>query len=132
MSLKARLRRPIIALVALVVIMMSLLYLSDFTRVSFQGASDRADLAAEQFKLYLENHLNLELARHGLRPTSVAAWEDAWTAIIRNDPDITEMLNRTFAKADLALAILVTDDRGNVLAASPAGTDSNVLSSAED
>ncbi len=33
------------------------------------------------------------------------------------------MLNRTLAKADLALAILVTDKHGNVLAASPAATE---------
>ena len=111
---------------------MSLLYLSDFTRISFQGASERADLVADQFKLYLENHLNQEMARHGLQPTSVAAWEDAWTAIIRSDPDITEMLNRTLANADLALAILVTDDRGHVLAASPAATESSVMAGAED
>lgn len=132
MSLKSRLRRPIVALVALVVVVMSLLYLSDFTRISFEGASDRADLVAEQFKLYLENHLNLEMDRHGLHPTSVSEWEDGWTAIIRNDPDITEMLNRTLAKADLALAILVTDEHGDVLAASPTATDSSVLGSAED
>jgi PAS domain S-box-containing protein len=111
---------------------MSLLYLSDFTRVSFQGASQRADLVADQFKLYLENHLNFEMARHGVQPTSVAAWEDGWTAVIRNDPDISEMLNRTLANADLALAILVTDERGNVLAASPAATESSVMEGAED
>jgi PAS domain S-box-containing protein len=132
MSLKSRLRRPIVALVALVVIVMSLLYLSDFTRVSFAGASDRADLVAEQFKLYLENHLNLAMARRGLQPTSAADSASGWTTIIRADPDITEMLNRTLAKADLALAILVTDARGNVLAASPAATKSSVLAGAED
>jgi PAS domain S-box-containing protein len=131
MSLKSRLRRPIVALVALVVVVMSLLYLSDFTRKSFEGASERADLVAEYFKLYLENHLNLAMARRGLHPTSAADWEDAWTSIIRNDPDIAEMLNRTLAKADLALAILVTDARGNILAASTATQDS-VLAGAED
>src|ERR1700686_791811 len=104
MSLKSRLRRPIVALVALVGVVMSLLYLSDFTRVSFQGAAQRADLVADQLKLYLKNHLNFEMARHGVQPTSVAAWEDGWTAVIRNDPDIIEMLNRTLANADLALA----------------------------
>ena len=132
MSLKSRLRRPIVALVALVVIVMSLLYLSDFTKVSFAGASDRADIVAEQFKLYLENHLNLAMARRGLRATSVADWEEGWTTIIRDDPDIAEMLNRTLAKADLALAILVTDARGNVLAASPPTTQKSVLAGAED
>jgi hypothetical protein len=132
MSLKSRLRRPIVALVALVVVVMSLLYLSDFTRASFEGAADRADLVAEQFKLYLENHLNLEMTRHGLRPATTADWENAWTAIIRNDPDIAEMLSRTLGKADLALAILVTDDRGNILAASPVATPASVLADAED
>ena len=112
MSLKARLRRPIVALVALIVVVMSLLYLSDFTRISFQGAADRADLVAEQFKLYLANHLNLEMNRHGMRPVSVADWENGWTEIIRRDPDITDMLNRTLGQADLALAILVTDRHG--------------------
>jgi PAS domain S-box-containing protein len=132
MSLKSRLRRPIVALVALVVVVLSLLYLSDFTRVSFAGASDRADLVAEYFKLYLQNHLNLAMASRSLPPASAADSENAWTTIIRSDPDIAEMLNRTLAKADLALAILVTDARGNVLAASPAGTQSSVLAGAED
>src|ERR1700691_3876386 len=131
MSLKSRLRRPIVALVALVVVVMSLLYLSDFTRVSFAGASDRADLVAGQFRLYLENHLNLELSRRA-QPTPDIDPENAVAEIILNDPDISEMLNRTLAKADLALAILVTDKQGNVLAASPAATENSVLAGAED
>ncbi len=132
MSLKSRLRRPIVALVALVVVVMSLLYLSDFTRVSFEGAADRADLVAEYFNLYLQNHLNLAMARRGIQPTSAAEWEDAWTGIIRSDPDVNDMLNRAMAKADLALAILVTDAHGNILAASPAGTQTSVLAGADD
>jgi PAS domain S-box-containing protein len=132
MSLKSRLRWPIVALVALVVVVLSLLYLSDFTRASFEGASDRADLVAEQFELYLENHLTLEMTRRGLQPTSVADWENDWTAIVRSDPDIIEMLNRTLAKADLALAILVTDNHGNILAASPAATENSILVGAEN
>ena len=132
MSLKSRLRRPIVALVALVVVVMSLLYLSDFTRVSFDGAADRADLVTEEFELYLQNHLNLELEKHGVRPTSAAEWKNAWTAVIQNDPDITVMLDSTLGKADLALAMLITDERGNLLNASPAGTKSSVLAGAED
>ena len=57
MSLKARLRGAIVALVTAVVVVMSLLYLSDFTKASFSAASDRADLVADQFRIYLENHL---------------------------------------------------------------------------
>src|ERR1700730_5005706 len=125
MSLKARLRGAIVALVTAVVVVMALLYLSDFTKVSFSAASDRADLIADQFRIYLENHLKVETATHGIHPASVEQWEDTWTEIIRRDPDITEMLDATLAKADLALAILVTDERGNILAASPASARSN-------
>ena len=127
MSLKARLRGAIVALVTAVVVVMSLLYLSDFTKASFSAASDRADLIADQFRIYLENHLTLETAAHGIHPASPQQWEDTWTEIVRRDPDITEMLKSTLAKADLALAILITDEHGNVLAASPLQSSSKRL-----
>ncbi len=133
MSLKARLRGAIVALVTAVVVVMSLLYLSDFTKVSFTDASERADLIADQFRIYLENHLTVETAAHGIHPASTAQWEDTWTEIVRQDPDIGEMLKATLAKADLALAILITDERGNVLASAPlARNESNAYAGAED
>jgi nitrogen-specific signal transduction histidine kinase len=135
MSLKARLRGAIVALVTAVVVVMSLLYLSDFTKASFGAASDRADLIADQFRIYLENHLTLETAAHGIHPASPEQWEDTWIAIVRQDPDITEMLKATLAKVDLALAILITDERGNVLAATPltlSGGNANAFAGAED
>lgn len=135
MSLKARLRGAIVALVTAVVVVLSLLYLSDFTKVTFSAASDRADLVADQFRVYLENHLTMETAAHGVRPTTPREWEDTWTEIVRRDPDITSMLKATLAKADLALAILITDDHGNVLAATPLTTKGGVsapFANAED
>ncbi len=119
MSLKARLRSAIVALVTAVVVVMSLLYLSDFTKASFNDASADADLVADQFRIYLENHLSLETTAHGIHPVSQEQWEQTWTEIVRRDPDITTMLKATLAKADLALAILITDDRGNILATTP-------------
>jgi PAS domain S-box-containing protein len=132
MSLKARLRGAIVALVTAVVIVMSLLYLADFTKASFSAASDRADLIADQFHIYLENRLTVETARLGIQPSSPAEWEDTWTGIIRQDPDITELLMSTLAKSDLALAILITDEHGNILAASPPVTNSSAFARAED
>src|SRR5580658_3088286 len=114
MSLRARLRGAIVTLVTAVVVVMSLLYLSDFTKATFSGASDRADLVADQFRVYLENHLLLETTAHGLHPVTPEDWENVWTQIVRDDPDIKDMLKATLAKADLALAILITDDHGNV------------------
>jgi PAS domain S-box-containing protein len=132
MSLKARLRGAIVALVTAVVVVMSLLYLSDFTKASFSAASDRADLIADQFHIYLENRLKVETARLGVYPSSSQQWEATWTALIRQDPDITELLKDSLAKADLALAILITDEQGNVLAASPPMTRDNAFAGAED
>jgi hypothetical protein len=132
MSLKARLRGAIVALVTAVVVVMSLLYLSDFTKASFSAASDRADLIADQFHIYLENRLKVETARLGVNPSSTQQWEATWTALIRQDPDITELLKASLAKADLALAILITDEQGNVLAASPPMTRDNAFAGAED
>ena len=133
MSLKARLRGAIVALVTAVVVVMSLLYLSDFTKATFGAASDRADLIADQFRIYLENHLTVETAAHGIHPVSTTQWEDTWTEIVRQDPDISEMLQATLAKADLALAILITDDQGKVLASAPLARDNrNAYARAED
>ncbi len=136
MSLKARLRGAIVTLVTAVVVVMSLLYLSDFTKATFSGASDRADLVADQFRVYLENHLLLETAAHGLHPVTPQDWENVWTQIVRDDPDIKDMLKATLAKADLALAILITDDHGNVLATTPLAATSisgrNAFAHAED
>jgi len=136
MSLKARLRGAIVTLVTAVVVVMSLLYLSDFTKATFSGASDRADLVADQFRVYLENHLLLETAARGLHPVSPEDWENAWTRIVRDDPDIKDMLKATLAKADLALAILITDEHGNVLATTPLAANSiggrNAFAHAED
>ena len=55
MSLKARLRGAIVALVTAVVVVMSLLYLADFTKATFRAASDRSDLIADQFHIYLDD-----------------------------------------------------------------------------
>jgi len=118
MSLKARLRIAIVVLVTLVVVAMSLLYLYDFTRVSFQAASARADLIAAQFETFLVDHLTHETAVRNLHPNSFQEWEDAWTNIVRDDPGVTTMLERSLATADLVLAIVVTDEHGRVLAAS--------------
>jgi len=109
MSLEVRLRIAIAALVALVVIGMSALYLYDFTRLTFGAASDRAGQVADQVKGNLLVRLDRQTAARGLHPTSFEEWKKAWTELIKTDPNITEMLKRSLASADLLVAILVTD-----------------------
>jgi hypothetical protein len=118
MSLKARLRIAIVALVTLVVIGMSALYLYDFTRMTFRAASERAGLVADEVKGNLVDRLDRETAARGLHSGSLPEWKTTWARIISTDPSIAEMLKRTLASADLVVAILVTDEKGQVLAAS--------------
>lgn len=118
MSLKARLRIAIVALVALVVIAMSALYLYAFTTSTFTGAAERADFIAKEVKGNLVDHLQRETAARGLHPASLDESKQAWTEIIRADPNVAAMLKRTWGDAKLVAEILVTDETGRVLAAS--------------
>jgi len=132
MSLKTRLRIAILVLVTFVVVAMSLLYLYDFTKGAFSDASSRAELVADQVKGSLVDHLDGQVAARGQRPSSLNDWKTAWTAIIRNDPSVTEMLKRTLASAELVLAIVVTDEQGKVLAASNPTLVDKTVPPAED
>jgi PAS domain S-box-containing protein len=118
MSIKARLRIAIIALVALVVIGMSALYLYDFTLMTFTGAAERADFIAKDVKGNLADHLDRETEARGLKPASLDDWKQAWTDIIRGDPYVTAMLQRALGDSNLVADIVVTDENGLVLAAS--------------
>jgi PAS domain S-box-containing protein len=132
MSLKARLRIAIVALVTLVVIGMSVLYLYDFTRNTFRAASERAGLVADEVKGNLVDHLDRETAARGIHPVKLEDWKANWTKVIGTDPSIAEMLKRTLANADLVVAIVVTDDQGKVLAASSPDLVHTRLKPAED
>ena len=117
MSIKARLRIAIVALVALVVFGMSALYLFAFTSTTFADASERADFIAKQVKNNLVDHLQRETAARGLKPASLEESRLAWTEIIRGDPKVTDMLKRAWGDETLVADILVTDEKGRVLAA---------------
>ncbi|MBZ5611006.1 MAG: hypothetical protein LAP38_22305 [Acidobacteriia bacterium] len=118
MSLKARLRIAIVALVTLVVIAMSALYLYDFTRVTFRSAFDRADVVADEINGYLIERLNVATTPDATSPASVEQLKESWTETIRTDARISRRLVRTLADAKLVLSIRVTDTQGQVLAAS--------------
>ena len=116
MSLKTRLRIAIVALVTLIVIAMSTLYLYDFTHLSFRSAFDRADVVAD------EVFGNL-IARLGSSPTPASTDElkQRWTLAVRTDPAVSHMLIRMLANEKLVSSIQIADDAGTVLAASDPG-----------
>jgi energy-coupling factor transporter ATP-binding protein EcfA2 len=113
-----RLRIAIVALAALVVIGMSALYLFAFTSTTFADATERAYFIAKEVKNNLVDHLQRETVARGLQPASLEESRLAWTEIIRGDPNVTAMLQRTLGDDNLVVGILVMDNNGQVLASS--------------
>jgi PAS domain S-box-containing protein len=118
MSLKARLRLSIVALVAIVVIAISATYLYIFTEKAFEAAATRASLVADQVKDYVLERIAKETAARNLHPSSIEESELTWAEIMRSDSDISEMLKRTLGNADVVANIAITDSHGRALAAS--------------
>jgi PAS domain S-box-containing protein len=132
MSLKARLRIAIVALVTLVVVAMSLLYLYDFTHLSFRSAFDRADVVADEVNGSLIARLSVPPVAGGLPAGSVDQLKESWTETIRTDQAVSKMLERMLANANLVSSVLVTDDQGKVLAASDPRLAGTTLQPARD
>ncbi len=120
MSLRTRLRISIVALVAVIVTGLSGLYVYDFTALAFEAATTRADLIAKQVNDYLLDQIKEQTASLPLKPTSLAEYKAVWTQIIRTDPLLQKMLERTFANADAVVDINISDQAGATLvSASP-------------
>jgi len=115
MSLKTRLRIAIVALVTLVVIAMAALYLYDFTHILFKNAADRADLVAKEVSSGLSGILNAGVAARQLHPASLEEWKFAWIDVIRSDPSVKALLQRSLTGADLVVGIQIQDETGRVL-----------------
>src|SRR5665213_1158284 len=105
MSLKTRLRISIVALVTVVVVALSALYLDDFTTLAFEAAEARAELVANQVAGYIRERIDQKAAERQAPPTTLAELKPLWTEIVRTDPLIPAMLQRTLANADVVVDI---------------------------
>ena len=118
MSLRTRLRVSIVALVTIVVVAMSALYLYGFTGLAFEAAASRADLIANQIKGYILEMIDKQMLTRGGNPTSIEEAKRIWTGIVTTDPYIRGLLRRAAANADVVLSIYVTGEDGKILVAS--------------
>lgn len=118
MSLRARLRLSIVALVAIVVIAISAIYLYDFTALAFKTANARADHIAHQVKAYVLDRIEQQMAARGAPPLTLEESKRAWADIVKSDPYIRQMLERTLAIADPVVSINISGEDGTTLAAS--------------
>jgi signal transduction histidine kinase len=117
MSLRIRLILLTVALVTVVVMILSGLYLTSLVNSLSATALDRAELASQQVNAYINDRIN-RLSPVEPAPTDLAETETQWRDIVANDPDISTMLFRTMALSAALLEINVAGQDGIILASS--------------
>lgn len=132
MSLRTRLRIAIVTLAAAVVVALSGLYLADFTRAAFQNATDTARNIAGDVKGYVLDRFDQVLRSQTSQPDSLAAYKVAWVRIVRTDPYISAMLQRSRATAYMVVNVAIAGEDGAILAASDSSTVGSKAPTAAD
>jgi signal transduction histidine kinase len=117
MSLRIRLILLTVALVTVVVLTLSGLYLANLVNSLSDTALDRAVLASQQVNAYINDRINRYSAVEPA-PTDLTQTETQWRDIVANDPDISNMLFRTMALSAALLEINVAGQDGTILASS--------------
>src|SRR5258708_29593450 len=117
MSLRIRLILLTVALVTVVVMILSGLYLASLVKALSDTALDRAQLASQQVNAYINDRIN-RISSVEPAPTDFTQIETQWRDIVANDPDIRTMLFRTIALSAALLQINVAGQDGSILASS--------------
>jgi len=117
MSLKARLRVSIVALLVGVVLVLSALNLHSAATARFQDVLERANLTALQVQSFLMQRIS-EQAASAPQPASLEETKRLWAQIVEEDDELARLLEETMASSRTILEIVIADETGRVLAAS--------------
>ena len=132
MAPRTRLSLLIVAVVGVVALLLSGLYLHGLAGAKFEDVLGLARVSGEQVKTYL-----LQRVREGSAQQAFTSLEDAkqtWRKLVREDAELTSFLISTVASSGSVVEILVADRNGVVVSASdptrldrPAPTVPNLL-----
>ena len=131
MSLRLRFILLIFAVITVLVLLLSLLYLGSLVDFLSAGALERGDFTSQQVRAYITDHINersLDYPNSTPKPGSPPSTEPPetamertkamWRDIVSNDPDIAATLVRTVALSPALVEINVAGQEGTVLASS--------------
>jgi PAS domain-containing protein len=116
MSLKTRIRLSVAALVAAVVVLLSLVYVYDFTGSAIDSAADSARQIAGEVAGYVVERVDQTLEAPPDGPTVRQQARERVADIIRTDPLIPAMLTRSVSTNAALLDIIVLGSNNHVLA----------------
>src|SRR6266851_4717724 len=131
MSLRLRLILLTVALVTVVVLVLSGLYLNSLVDSLSATALDRAQLASQQVNAYINDYINRHSLEHPT-PANLGETTTMWREIVSNDPDVSAMLFRTMALSAALLEINVGGQDGVILASSNPSRVGQALAGLED
>jgi signal transduction histidine kinase len=117
MSMKARVRISILALVITIVTVLSALHLHGVIGEALEDVGERANILGEQVKTYLVETVSRETAA----PQASRSLEESkaeWYQVIRKDPVLPRILQESLVRSQQVIEIVVLDDQNRVLAGS--------------
>jgi signal transduction histidine kinase len=116
-SLRLRLVLLIVALVTLVTVALSGLYLDSLVNSLWAAAFERSELASQQVNAFIVDHINQHVQEYET-PSGVEQSKALWRDIVLNDRDISNTLERTMALSPSIVEINVAGQSGEILASS--------------
>ena len=117
MSLRVRLILAITAVVMLTAVALSVLHLDTLANSLSKDALDRANLAAQQAKSFVDNFINQNSAQYET-PSDREGLIQLWNQLISSDPQLSARLLEIMAPLPSILEINVAGQTGEVLASS--------------
>lgn len=118
MSLRARLLLLSVSTVAVVVLVMAGLMLNSRIVGSLDQTLERSAVAGKQLQVFLVRRIEDRMSGLAERPKTLDATKRVWKNIVKNDEDLTAMLEQTMAQTGSIVEIGVADEVGLVLASS--------------
>ncbi len=117
MSLRVRLTLLIVALVALVAVALSALYLDSLVNSLSGEAIERSRVASQQISAFLIDHFNAQSESYEA-PANVEDTKGLWYQIVSSDRDVNAMLVKVMAPFPSIVEINVASEDGRILASS--------------
>jgi signal transduction histidine kinase len=117
MSLRVRLIFSIVAVVMLAAVALSILHLDTLANALSKDALDRATLAGQQVKSFVDGYIN-ENSRQYQTPLNREELVALWNQIITSDPEMSARLLEILAPSPAIVEINVAGRTGEILASS--------------
>jgi signal transduction histidine kinase len=117
MSLRIRFILLVVALVAVVAVALSVLYLDNLVRSRSNEAIERGELASRGVNQELRDRFNQQSAKYAA-PATVEDSRKLWHAIVESDPELNIRLLTMMAPIPSISEINVAGDDGEILASS--------------